>query len=211
MTINPKSITTEVIHNDTIIVTSPTILPSPTLLVSPLPVPSGQRGWLSLHQRWRSLLLTMRRPPTPSAPSRSLRSASVDDLCRLPALTTSAVDTAVSTDVKRSVTLLQTTSARRSPAMSSVWYLSVARSPLIYCPTAQTTKEGHHVVFVLRRSHVLATTRQWKVAVMRDAALSKASHAWHRVVWLLSLGTVCLTRHLQARRHPPASLTAVAC
>jgi len=146
MTINPKSLTIEVIHNDTIIVTSPTILPCPrdSSVHFQFP-PSGQRGWLSLHQRWRSLLSIMRRPPTPSAPSRSLRSTNVDDLCRRPALTIYAVDTAPSTDVKRSLTLLQTTSARRPPAMSSVWYLSVARSPLIYYPTAQATMKGHHV------------------------------------------------------------------
>jgi len=195
-------------HN---IVTSPTILPSFTRLVSPLPVPSGQRGWLFLHQRWRSLLSITCRPPTPSAPSRSLRSANVDDLCRRPALTISAVDTVPSTDVKRALTLLQTTSACRSPAMSPVRYLSVAHSPLIYCPTAQTTKEGHHVVFVLCRSHVLATTRQWKVA----------SHPWRRAVWSRSRVTsrflVAIFRHRLSDQTPPGtatsptSLTAVAC
>jgi len=48
-----------------------------------------------------------------------------------PAMTVPAVDNAPSTDAERSLTLPQTTSARRSPAMSSVRYLSVARSPLI--------------------------------------------------------------------------------
>jgi len=164
MTINPKSLTIEVIHNDTIIVTSPTILPSPTRLVSPLPVPSGQRGWLSLHQCWRSLLSIMRRPQTPSAPS--------DHQCW------------------------------RSPAMSYVWYLSVARSPLIYCPTAQTTKEGHHVVSSFAGHTCSRLPDNGRLPVIRDATLSEAGHGWRRVVWSLSFDTVCLTRHLQARRHP---------
>jgi len=68
-------------HN---IVTSPTILPSPTRLVSPFPVPSEQRGWLSLHQRWRYLLSIMRRQPTLSAPSRFLRPPVHADLPRCP-------------------------------------------------------------------------------------------------------------------------------
>jgi len=121
----------------------------------------------------------MRRPPTPSAPSRSRRSADVDDLCRRPELTVSAVDNAPSTDAERSLTLPQIRRCRRRlpstlhrPPTSSVpsrffrpadrqrcrlcdiclyIYLSVGRSPLIYCPATHTTKEIHHMGFVLQR------------------------------------------------------------
>jgi len=130
-------------HN---IVTSPTILPSPTRLVSPLSVPSGQRGWLSFHQRWRSLPSILHCPPTSSIPSRFFRPPVHADLPRCP-----------------------------------LWDISASLA---------------HRLYIVRQSR-----RQWKVA----------SHPWRRVVWSPSFDTVCLTRHLQARRHPPASLTAVDC
>jgi len=211
MTINPKSLTIEVIHNDTIIVTSPTILPSPTRLASPLPVPAGQRGWLSLHQRWRSLLSIMRRPPTPSAPSRSLR---------LPMSTTSAVD-------QRWLSPPSMLHRPPTPSVPSRFFRLPVHADLQRCPLCDISASPAHRLYIVRQPRRQRKVTTWfssfaghtwsrlpdngRSPVMRDVALSKASHAWCRVVWSLSLDTVCLTRHLQARRHPPASLTTVAC
>jgi len=192
-------------HN---IATSPTVLPSPTRLVSPLLVPSGQRGWLSLHQRWRSLLSTMRRPPTQSAPSDP------------PMSTASAVD-----QRWRSPPSIQ----HRPPTSSvpSRFFRSPVSADLPRCRLWDISASLAHRLYIVRWPR-----RQWKVTtwflsfaghtcsrlpdngrspVFRDAARSEVVYAWRRVGWSLSLDTVCLTRHLQARRHPPASLTAVDC
>jgi len=139
------------------------------------------------------------------------RTTNVDDLCRRPALTISAVDTTLSTDVKRSLTLLQTTSVRRSPAMSSVRYLSIARSSLIYCPTAQTTKKGHHVVLSFAGHTCSRLPDNGRSPVIRDAALSEVVHAWRRAVWSRSPVTshclVAIFRHCLSDQTPPGTAT----
>jgi len=119
-----------------------------------------------------------------------------------PTLTVPAVDNAPSPDAECSLTLSQIHQCRRSPAMSSVRYppmcsdlhrrtptptevlrypqistvISVARSPLIYCPTAQTTIEDHHVVWSFAGHTCSRLPDNGRSPVIRDVALSEANH-----------------------------------
>jgi len=96
----------------------------------------------------------MCRPPTPSAPSSSLSSTNVDDLCRRPALTISAVDPAPSTDVKRSLTLLQTTKVDDLPR----------------CPLCDILASLAHRLYIVRQPR-----RLWKVTTLfRPSAVTRA-------------------------------------
>jgi len=96
----------------------------------------------------------MSRPPTPSAPWRSLRSTNVDDLYRRPALTISAVDTAPSTDVKRSLTLPQTTKVDDLPR----------------CPLCDISASLALRLYIIRQPR-----RQWKVATwFRPSPVTRA-------------------------------------
>jgi len=153
----------------------------------------------------------MRRPPTPSASSRSLRSANVDDLCRRPALTISAVDTAPSTDVERSLTLPQTTSARRSPAMSSVRYpprcsdlhRGTPISPDLHCDISASLA---HRLYTVRQPR-----RQWKVTTWFGPSPVTRARDYQTMEGRQSSATsrclVAIFRHCLSDQTPPDTPT----